>query len=215
MDPYTVAQFRNTQLYRDIEDGLQNLLMKKMAGIAPPLVSRNSRYWIRGLRERKPGGCWCTSDSARACHPYQTCTRRPRHVLGRDIDFILCERPHHYGRDCRDRICFNPYDLAPDYLDSLVSYRALRKSLWRQSWRDRVDCHLGVYRLSGLQFHVFSNTIYLLVEEMQFPFNIDDGYWEPEIHGVLRWYAMRTEDCIDELMYEMNMVRMERLMDNV
>ncbi|KAJ3542401.1 hypothetical protein NM208_g4122 [Fusarium decemcellulare] len=215
MDPSMTIQFRNTQLYRDVEEGLQNLLMKKISTFAPSLPSRSSRYYIRGLRERKPGGCWCTSDNSRACQPYETCRRRPRHVLGRDIDFLPCNRPHHYNRDCSDRICFDPNDLASDYLDGLLSNRAMRRSFWNENLRDRVNCHLGDYWLSGRQFDAFANIIYLLIEDLQDPFLAADGVWEPEVHGVLRWYGERLQDCIDELMYEVNMVKMERLMNDI
>ncbi|KAM5344896.1 hypothetical protein ACJ41O_010758 [Fusarium nematophilum] len=215
MDPSVIYQFANTQLYRDLEQGLTRLLLRKISRVAPPLTSRTSRYWIRGLRDRRPGGCWCTGDSTRACRPYETCRRRPRHVLGRDVEFFVCDRPHAYGRDCSDRVCFSPFDVASEYLDGLLSYRSMRESFWPPALRERVDVHLGDYGLSGWQFQAFAHVIYLLVEDLHDPFMAAEGTWEVEVHGVLGWYGRRIEECVDELMYEMNMVRMERLMNDV
>ncbi|KAJ4256716.1 hypothetical protein NW762_008812 [Fusarium torreyae] len=211
MDPHTIRQFPYTQLYSDIQEGLRNLLMKKMAGKALRLLP-NQRYWISldKPRRKHPGGCWCTDDSTRACKPYTSCKRRPRPVLGKDMYFLTCYRAHCYGRDCLDRVCFDPNDSASEYLDKLVSERAMRPSLFCIDFRSHVETLLAEYEVSERQYEPFANTICLIIEDLKNPFLDAGGDWNPEVHGVLNWYRKPITECVDELMYEVAAVRLGR-----
>ncbi|KAH7250171.1 uncharacterized protein BKA55DRAFT_539733 [Fusarium redolens] len=123
IQPEDVARFSRTSLYRDIELGLHNLLIKRRNVLAPPHSSTAQRYYAVGeFFSRPPNSCWC--DNSEPCTDGRYCWETPCPILGKDMNFKICDRDHFDGKGCTDRFCFNPNASARKYMLGFIAKRA-------------------------------------------------------------------------------------------
>ncbi|KAF5540477.1 hypothetical protein FMEXI_8436 [Fusarium mexicanum] len=94
-----VARFCRTQLYKDIELALHNLLTKKRDAISPPH------------------------------HRPLNTTTLPSVGRPTDMEFKICQRDHPDGEACADRVCFIPNASARKYMLGFMADPRQNRSL--------------------------------------------------------------------------------------
>ncbi|KAJ4307591.1 hypothetical protein N0V84_012622 [Fusarium piperis] len=202
MDFETLVRFRDSILFKDLEQGLQNLVLKNIVtnSSAPNSVEDPmTRLYIHGLPERHRYACWCTDEPEWACKPWTSCEQKPRPVLGQNMSLAVCERRHNNDYPCDDRNCFNPRTEVTEYVR-----RILKPSpdFSQPPWRDRVGAQVGTFKIHPNMHHGFVDAVCMLIADLHDPFMSDNGRWNSRIHGVIGWYGRPVERNIDALMHE-------------
>ncbi|PNP84931.1 hypothetical protein FNYG_01755 [Fusarium nygamai] len=198
------ARFSRTQLYKDIELALHNLLMKKRDAVSPPHSSPAQRYYA--AFSRPPGCSWDEDSDKYADEEYDR--KPPCPILGKDMKFKICQRDHSNGEACADRVCFIPNASARKYMlgfmangpgqsQSLNRLRPMAYRLVRKYDSDIPSNDIEAF--SGIVREIFSDLRYA-----------DRQTWDPEVHGVLDWKDRPFEKCVDDLMFEIHEVKWKR-----
>ncbi|KAJ4168117.1 hypothetical protein NW754_011931 [Fusarium falciforme] len=211
MDSATLAHFRDSQLYKDLEQGLRNLILRKIVtNRSAPNSAEDPkiRFYIYGLPEHDRYACWCTDNPKWACKRGTSCPQQPRAVLGENMCLDVCERRHNNGYHCDDRDCFNPRTKVTTYLRSILKPRP---SFSRPAWRDRVGSQVGTFNISPAMYHKFVDAVCLLIADLHDPFTVVNREWNPHVHGIIGWYGRPVERNVDELMHETIKAQTERL----
>lgn len=211
MDSDTIVQFRDSKLYRDLKQGLRNLVLRKITSnpSAPNSVEDpKTRLYIHGLPEPHRYACWCTDQPKRACKPWTSCRQQPRPVLGQNMRLAVCERRHNNGYHCDDRSCFNPRAEVTTYLGSMLKPR---DDISPPDWRDRVGSQVDTFNISPDLHYDFVDVMCVLVADLHDPFTAGNGGWNPHVHSIIGWHGRPVERNIDELMNETIKAQTERL----
>ncbi|RSL89092.1 hypothetical protein CEP51_001399 [Fusarium floridanum] len=210
MDATTLAHFRDSQLYKDMEQGLRNLLLRKI--ITNPHAPNSAedpktRFYIYDLPERHRYACWCTDQPKWACKPWTSCPQQPRPVLGQNMSLALCKRRHNNEYHCDDRDCFNPRFEVTAYLRKIFKPTT---NFSRPAWRDRVGSKVGTFNISPDKYHKFVDAVCILITDLHNPLTAGNGGWNSHVHGIIGWYGRPIERNIDELMHETIKAQTER-----
>ncbi|KAF5632860.1 hypothetical protein F52700_6398 [Fusarium sp. NRRL 52700] len=198
------VRFYRTQLYKDIELGLNNLLVKKRDAFSPPHPSPAQHYYA--AFNLPPNSCW-EDDSDRYADEDYGC-KPPCPILGKDMKFKVCQRDHPDGEVCTDRVCFIPNASARKYMLGFMANGP------RQSrYLDRlapVACSLVQKydsKIPSNDIEAFSSIVCMLFSDLR---HAGRQNWDPEVHGVLDWKHQRFEAWVDEFMSEIHMVKWKR-----
>ncbi|KAF5555978.1 hypothetical protein FNAPI_5956 [Fusarium napiforme] len=198
------ARFSRTQLYKDIELALHNLLMKKRDAASLPHLSPAQHYYAAFSR---PPNCSWDDDSDQYAYEEYSC--KPQcPILGKDMTFKICQRDHPDGEACADRVCFIPNASARKYMmgfmangprqsQSLNRLRPMAYSLVRKYDSDIPSKDIKTF--SRIVLEIFSDLCYA-----------DDQTWDPEVHGVLDWKHRPVEKCVNDFMFEIHGVKWKR-----
>ncbi|RBQ71775.1 hypothetical protein FVER53590_04565 [Fusarium verticillioides] len=198
------ARFSRTQLSKDIELALHNLLTKKRDTFSPPHSSPAQRYYASF--SRPPNCSWDDDSDKYADEEYGRKPRCP--ILGKTMKFKICQRDHPDGEACADRVCFIPNASARKYMldfmtngprqsQSLNRLRPMAYRLVRSSDSDIPSKNIKAF--SRIVLDIFSDLYYA-----------DDQTWDPEVHGVLDWKHRPVEKCVDDIMFEIHGVKWKR-----
>lgn len=203
MDSASLVLFRNSLLYKDVKQGLENLILTKITdSLRPPNDDEDPdiRFYIYGgLPERPRDACWCTDNPSWACESSELCPQQPCPVLGQNMSLGVCERSHSNGHPCDDRDCFNPRFEVTTYFQSILKPIS---NFPRPAWRDRVVAQVGSFDVPFTTYDKFVDAVCLLIEDLHDPFEAENEGWNPHVHGIIGWHDRSVESNIDELMNE-------------
>ncbi|KAF5572934.1 hypothetical protein FPANT_12713 [Fusarium pseudoanthophilum] len=198
------ARFSRTQLYKDIELGLHNLLMKKRNAVSPPHSSPAQHYYA--AFSRPPNCSWDDDSDHYADEEYD---RKPQYpIIGKNMKFKICQRDHPDGEACADRVCFIPNASARKYMLGFMangpgqsqSINRLRPMAYRLVKKyDSGIPSKDIEAFSRIVLELFSDLLYA-----------DCRTWDPEVHGVLNWKHQPFKECVDDFMFEIHGVKWKR-----
>ncbi|KAF5606133.1 hypothetical protein FPCIR_234 [Fusarium pseudocircinatum] len=175
------ARFSRTQLYKDIELALHNLLMKKRDAVSPPRSSPAQHYYT--AFSRPPNCSWDDDSNKYADEEYDR--KPPCRILGKDMKFKICQRDHLDGEACADRVCFIPNASARKYMLGFMangpgqspsqSFNRLRPMVYRLV--KKYDSGIP-----SKDIEAFSIIVLELFSDLRYA---NRRTWDLEVHGVL------------------------------
>ncbi|KAF4501571.1 hypothetical protein FAGAP_2213 [Fusarium agapanthi] len=198
-----VDRFCRTQLYKDIELALHNLLVKKRDAISPPHSSPVQHYYAAFSR---PPNCSWSDDSDRYADEEYDC-KPPCPILGKDMEFKICQRDHPDGEACADRVCFIPNASARKYMLGFMADPRQHRSL--NSLEPVAYCLVRKYgnNIPSKDIEAFSNIVRILFLDLRYA---DRQNWDPEVHGVLNWKHLPFKTWVEEFMTEIHGIKWKR-----
>ncbi|KAF5683329.1 hypothetical protein FDENT_7296 [Fusarium denticulatum] len=206
------ARFSRTQLYKDIELALHNLLMKKRDAVSPPHSSPAQHYYAAFSR---PPNCSWDDDSDQYADEEHG-LKPPCPILGKDMKFKTCQRDHPDGEACADRVCFIPNASSRKYMLGFMA-NGPRQSQSLNRLRPMAIERLTpmAYRLvkkydsdiPSKDIEAFSRIVRELFSDLRYA---NRRTWDPEVHGVLDWKHQLFKKCVDDFMFEIHGVQWNR-----
>ncbi|KAF4441730.1 hypothetical protein FACUT_2468 [Fusarium acutatum] len=198
------ARFSRTQLYKDIELALHNLLIKKRDAVSPTHSSPAQHYYAAFSR---PPNCSWDDDSDRYEDEEYDC-KPPCPVLGKDMKFKICQRDHSEGEACADRVCFIPNASARKYMLGFMK-NGPRQSRSLNRLRPMAYCLVKKYgsNIHSKDIEAFSSIVCMLFSDLRYA---GRRTWDPEVHGVLNWEHQPFEMWVDDFMFEIHGVKWKR-----
>ncbi|CVK87424.1 uncharacterized protein FMAN_05569 [Fusarium mangiferae] len=201
------ARFYRTQLYKDIELGLHNLLTKKRDAVSPSYSSPAQHYYVAFSR---PSNSSWDDDSDRYAGGEYDCAP-PCPILGKDMQFKICQREHPDGEACADRVCFIPNASARKYMLGFIANGPRQnRSLDRLGPVAHSLVRKYSSNLPSKDIEAFSSIVRMLLSDLR---HAGRRNWDPEVHGVLNWKCQPFETWVEEFMTEIHGVKWRRDME--
>ncbi|KAG5754725.1 hypothetical protein H9Q69_013884 [Fusarium xylarioides] len=198
------ARFSCTQLYKDVELALHNLLIKKRDAVCPPHSSPAQHYYA--AFSRPPNSRWADDSDQYADEEYDC--KPPCPILGKDMKFKICQRDHSEGQACTDRVCFIPTASARKYMLGFIA-NSPRQSRSLSELEPVTLCLVRKYdsNIPSKDIEAFSSIVSMLLSDLRYA---GRQTWDPEVHGVLNWRNQPFEMWVGDFIFEIHGVKWKR-----